>query len=52
MEQCLEEEKLRQDEIRQAEEKLAAVEEVLRAALTSEQDLTWGWGWLDGLVGI
>lgn len=40
VEQCLEEEKLRQDEIRQAEEKLAAVEEVLRAALTSEQDRT------------
>jgi len=40
VEQCLAEEQLRQDEIRQAEEKLAAVEEVLRAALTSEQDRT------------
>lgn len=40
VEQCLAEECLRQDEIHQAEEKLAAVEEVLRAALASEQDRT------------
>lgn len=38
VEQCLDEESLRQDEIRQAEEKLSAVEEVLRAAVKSEQE--------------
>ena len=43
VEQCLDEETLRQDEIREAEEKLSAVEEVLRAAVKSEQEKGLKW---------